>query len=73
MICRTAPQTLKPLAGEPSGEIAANLRAADEAEAAFDHPELAVLSDEELLRRACTGDRAVVTENARDFDRIVRS
>jgi hypothetical protein len=42
-------------------------------EAAFDHPELAVLADEELLRRASADGRAVVTENAKDFDRIVRS
>ena len=41
--------------------------------AAFDHPELAVLVDEELLRRASAEGRAVVTENANDFDRIVRS
>jgi hypothetical protein len=42
-------------------------------QAAFDHPELAVLADEELLRRASADERAVVTENAKDFDRIVRS
>jgi hypothetical protein len=42
-------------------------------QAAFDHPELAVLADEELLRRASADDLAAVTENARDFDRIVRS
>jgi hypothetical protein len=41
--------------------------------AAFDNPELAVLSDEEVLRRASAVRRAVVTENAKDFDRIVRS
>jgi hypothetical protein len=42
-------------------------------QAGFDHPELAVLADEELLRRASAEGRAVVTENAKDFDRIVRS
>jgi hypothetical protein len=42
-------------------------------QAAFDDPELAVLADEELLRRASAEERAVVTENAKDFDRIVRS
>jgi hypothetical protein len=42
-------------------------------QAAFDHPELAVLADEELLRRASSDGRAVVTENAKDFDRVVRS
>lgn len=34
---------------------------------------LATLSDEELLRAAARAGRAVVTENARDFDRIVRN
>jgi hypothetical protein len=42
-------------------------------QAAFDHPELALLTDEELLRRASSDGRSVVTENAKDFDRIVRS
>jgi hypothetical protein len=42
-------------------------------QAAFDHPELAVLADEKLLRRASFDGRALVTENAKDFDRIVRS
>lgn len=41
--------------------------------AAADVAELAELSDEELLREASADDRAVVTENAQDFDRIVRS
>lgn len=41
--------------------------------AAADDPVLASLSDEELLRAASRAGRAVVTENARDFDRIVRS
>jgi hypothetical protein len=36
-------------------------------------PELAILSDEELLRHATADRRVVVTENAKDFDRIVRS
>lgn len=41
--------------------------------AAADDPELAVLEDEDLLRAATRQDRAIVTENARDFDRIVRA
>ena len=41
--------------------------------AASDDPVLAVLPDDELLRRAARSGRAVVTENARDFDRIVRA
>jgi hypothetical protein len=41
--------------------------------AAADHPELAILSHEDFLRNATADDRAVVTENAKDFDRIVRS
>lgn len=40
--------------------------------AAADDPALAGLEDEELLRAATRANRAVVTENARDFDRIVR-
>jgi Domain of unknown function (DUF5615) len=42
-------------------------------QAAADDPELAAVPDEELLRRASADGRAVVTENAKDFDRIVRS
>lgn len=34
---------------------------------------LATLADEELLRAATRDGRTIVTENARDFDRIVRS
>jgi hypothetical protein len=41
--------------------------------AAADFPDLATLSDEELLRHASVEQRAIVTENAKDFDRIVRS
>jgi hypothetical protein len=41
--------------------------------AAADDPVLASLPDEELLRAASRAGRAVVTENARDFDRIARS
>ena len=41
--------------------------------AAADLPELAALTDEELLRFAAANDRALVTENAKDFDRIVRA
>jgi hypothetical protein len=36
-------------------------------------PALADLGDDELLRAATCDGRAVVTENARDFDRIVRA
>ncbi len=41
--------------------------------AAADEAVLASLSDEELLRAAAAVDRALVTENAKDFDRIVRA
>lgn len=41
--------------------------------AASDDLMLASLPDEELLRSASRADRALVTENARDFDRIVRA
>ena len=40
--------------------------------AAADRANLASLSDEDLLRFASREERAVVTENARDFDPIVR-
>lgn len=40
--------------------------------AAADDPVLAALDDEELLRAATREGCAVVTENARDFDLIVR-
>ena len=40
--------------------------------AAAEDPALAGLEDEELLRTASRAGRALVTENARDFDRIVR-
>jgi hypothetical protein len=38
--------------------------------AAADDPVLSVLPDDELLSWASRDERAVVTENARDFDRI---
>ncbi len=41
--------------------------------AAADLPDFATLSDEELLRRASAEEGAIVTENAKDFDRIVGS
>ena len=41
--------------------------------AAADDPVVAALSDEDLLRAATRQGRAVVTENARDFDRIARA
>lgn len=40
--------------------------------AAADDPALAGLDDEELLRAATRDQRSLVTENVRDFDRIVR-
>jgi hypothetical protein len=42
-------------------------------EAAADDVLLATLDDEELLRAAAADGRVLVTENARDFDRIVRT
>jgi hypothetical protein len=42
-------------------------------QAAADFPALANLPDEELLRHSSAAGRTVVTENAKDFDRIVRS
>jgi hypothetical protein len=52
---------------------AERLRATDlDVVAAADDPELETLSDDELLRYAASVTRAVVTENAKDFDRIVR-
>lgn len=44
-----------------------------DATAAFDDPALATLGDDDLLRAASAAGRAVVTENARDFDRIARA
>jgi hypothetical protein len=41
--------------------------------AASTDPALAGLDDEELLRVASRDGRSVVTENVRDFDRIVRA
>lgn len=41
--------------------------------AAADDPVLSPLPDDELVRAATRFGRAVVTENARDFDRIVRA
>ena len=53
---------------------AEELRAAGhDVTAAADDPVLASLPDEELLRAAAGDDRALVTENAKDFDRIVRA
>jgi Domain of unknown function (DUF5615) len=40
--------------------------------AAADDPRLAELADEELLRHAAAEDRALVSEDAKDLDRIVR-
>ena len=41
--------------------------------AAADDPVLAMLTDEELLTWSTKEERAIVTENARDFDRIARA
>jgi hypothetical protein len=41
--------------------------------AASDDAVLAVMTDEDLLRFAATGQRSLVTENVKDFDRIVRA
>ena len=41
--------------------------------AAASDPTLARLPDDELLQAAASESRALVTENARDFDRIVRA
>ena len=69
------PSRVKLLLDVHHSRIAAErLRADDyDVQAAADVPELAALPDEELLRQASADDRAVVTENAKDFDRIVRS
>ncbi len=41
--------------------------------AAAADPALAALDDEDLLRAASSDGRCIVTENVRDFDRIVRA
>lgn len=41
--------------------------------AAADLSELATLADDELLRNATAEERALVTENVKDFDRILRA
>jgi hypothetical protein len=66
---------VRPLLDVHHSRIAAErLRAGGyDALAAADFPEQAALPDEGLLRQASADNRAVVTENARDFDRIVRS
>jgi hypothetical protein len=57
-----SPQAAQRLRGEGHDVIAA---AAD--------PALAALGDEDLLRAASDDGRCIVTENVRDFDRIVRA
>ena len=57
-----------------SRHAAEQLRAAGhDVIAAADDPMLAVLTDEELLTWSTKEERAIVTENARDFDRIARA
>jgi len=41
--------------------------------ATVDITELTTMDDDELLRRATAEGRALVTENVKDFDRIVRT
>jgi hypothetical protein len=41
--------------------------------AAAEYSQLSMLADEDLLRFAGAENRALVTENAKDFDRIVRT
>jgi len=54
--------------------VADRLRDLDhDVEAAADDALLRALPDDELLRHAAGSDRAVVTENARDFDRLIRT
>ena len=54
--------------------IAARLRAlGHDVLAAADDPVLAAAPDNDLLRAATRDGRAVVTENAREFDRITRA
>lgn len=48
-------------------------RGGHDVQAAADLSALAALVDEELLRWAAADGRVVVTQNAKDFDRIVRS
>jgi hypothetical protein len=42
-------------------------------QAAAEDPRLCTLADEDLLRAATADGRAVVSENVREFDRIVRN
>jgi uncharacterized protein with PIN domain len=44
-----------------------------DAVSATDDSALVTMDDEELLRHASVEDRALVTEDAKDFDRIVRA
>lgn len=57
-----------------SGLIAAQLQAAGhDVVAASDDPALATMTDAQLIRAATHAGRAVVTENAQDFTRIIRA
>ncbi len=70
-----APRPLKLLLDvHHSPRAAERLRGAGhDVEAAGDDPVLRTLPDDDLLRAATATGRAVVTENARDFDRLVRA
>jgi Domain of unknown function (DUF5615) len=69
------PRRVKLLLDVHHSRIAAERLRADgyDVQAAADAAVVAALPDEELLRQASADGRAVVTENAKDFDRIVRS
>jgi hypothetical protein len=41
--------------------------------AAADDPRLSVLADDDLLRACAVEGRTIVTENVKDFDRIIRA
>jgi hypothetical protein len=70
-----APRRLKLLLDTHHSPVVAETLRADghDVLAAAVTPALAGLEDEDLLRVAVADDRAVVTENAKDFDRIVRA
>ena len=71
----TAPSPVKLiLDAHHSRHAAEQLRAAGhDVIAAADDPVLAMLTDEELLTWSTKEERAIVTENARDLDRIAHA